>query len=314
MAIARALLAAASAGVFDAGAHTAWASPPAAEFSVSRAPGAEDCPDATALRTRVEQITGTSLAERAATEPPLAVEVSFSREGERYRAALRTRGPKEGERLLEDEGPACASLAEAVAVTLALLLDRAPRHDVAAPPPLPPSETVAGRASVGWIGVSAGPVFGETPGVSLGFGPALGLEREHWSIELGGTATLARSVHFASGTVRVGLTSGNLQLCRMIDLAGPSLRAGACARAAAGQYRGDGDGYPTSASVRIPWMAAGGGLRVGGLWGPHLLWGVSGLLLIPVRKQTFSVENAGVAYESAAVGGTLAVELGVRLF
>ena len=100
----------------------------------------------------------------------------------------------------------------------------------------------------------------------------------------------------------------------MIDLAGQSLRAGACARAAAGQYRGDGDGYPMTASVRVPWMAAGGGLRVGGLWGQRLLWGVSGLLLIPVRRQTFSVENAGVAYESAAVGGTLAVELGVRLF
>jgi hypothetical protein len=318
MAIARALLATAAAGVFGARAHAASGSAPAAEFSVLRAPGAEDCPDATALRTRVEQITGTSTAARASTEPPLSVEVTFSREGERYRAALRTRGPKEGERFLEDEGPACASLAEAVGVTVALLLDRTPRHDIAAPrpapPPPPPAATVPGRAFTGWIGVSAGPVFGETPGVSLGFGPALGVEREHWSIELAGTETLSRSVSFASGTVRVGLTSGSLQLCRMIDLAGPSLRAGACARAAAGQYRGDGDGYPMNASVRNPWMAAGGGLRIGGVWGQRLLWGVSGLLLIPVRKQTFSVENAGVAYESAAVGGMLAIELGVRLF
>jgi len=194
------------------------------------------------------------------------------------------------------------------------LLDRAPRHDLPAPPPPPPPATIPGRASLGWIGVSAGPVFGETPGVSLGFGPALGIERERWSIALGGTATLSRSVSFASGTVRVGLTSGSLQLCRMIDLAGPSLRAGACARAAAGQYRGEGDGYPMNASVRSAWMAAGGGVRVGGLWGHHLLWGVSGLLLIPVRRQTFSVENVGVAYESATVGGLLAVELGVRLF
>ena len=130
----------------------------------------------------------------------------------------------------------------------------------------------------------------------------------------GGTETLSRSVGFASGTVRVGLTSGNLQLCRMIDLRGEALRAGACARAAAGQYRGEGDGYPMTTSVRLPWMAAGGGLRVGGRWGNRLLWGVSGLLMIPIRRQTFSVENAGVAYESAAVGGTLAVELGVRLF
>jgi hypothetical protein len=318
MAIARALLAAASVGVFDAAAHAASGAPPTAEFSVQRAPGAEDCPDATALGRRVEQITGTSFAARAATEPPLAVEVSFSREGGRYRAALRTRGAKEGERLLEDEGPTCASLAEAVGVTLALLLDRMPRHDLAvarpAPPPPQPPATVPGGAFMGWLGVSAGPVFGETPGVSLGFGFTLGIEREHWSMELAGTETLSRSVSFASGTVRVGLTSGSLQLCRMIDLAGQSLRAGACAGAAAGQYRADGDGYPMTASVQVPWIAAGGGLRVGGFWNQRLLWGVSGLLLIPARRQTFSVENAGVAYESAAAGGTLAVELGVLLF
>ena len=304
-------------GVFGTGAPEAWASPKTAEFSVARGPGAEDCPDSTALQARVEQITGTRLELLAATEPPLAVEVSFSREGDSYRAAIRTQGPKEGERLLEDEGPTCAALAEAVGVTLALLLDRVPRRDLPAPPPPQAPATIPGRAPIrwiGWIGISGGPVFGETPGATLGFGPTLGVELERWSIALGGTETLSRSVRFASGTVRVGLTSGNLQLCRMIDLRGEALRAGACARAAAGQYRGEGDGYPVTTSVRLPWMAAGGGLRVGGRWGKRLLWGVSGLLMIPIRRQTFSVENAGVAYESAAVGGALAVELGVRLF
>lgn len=307
MAVARALCAAASVGVFVAGAHEAWGAPPSAEFSVLRAPGAEDCPDATALRARVEQIAGTPLAV-------LAAEVSFSREGGGYRAELRTRAPKEGERLLADQGPTCAALAEAVGVTLVLLLDRAPRRDLPASPPAQPTRTVPGRSAIGWIGLAAGPVFGETPGASLGFGAVAGVELVHWSIELGGTETLSRSVRFASGTVRVGLTSGELQLCRMIDLAGKLLRAGACARAAAGQYRGEGEGYPTTTSVRLPWMAAGGGLRVGGSWGKRLLWGVSGLLLIPIRRQTFSVDNAGVAYESGIVGGTLAVELGVRLF
>jgi len=314
MAVARAMLAAASAGVFGAGGHEAWGSPPSPAFSVLRAPGAEDCPDATALRAQIEQITGTPLATLAATDPPLAVEVSFTREGARYRAALRTSGPKAGERLLEDEGPTCAALAEAVGVTLVVLLDRAPRRDIPASPHLRPPEAVPPRASIGWIGVAAGPVLGETPGVSLGFGPAFGVELQHWSFALGGTETLSRSAPFASGTVRVGLTSGDLQLCRMLDLEGKSLRAGVCARAAAGQYRGEGDGFPMTSSVRVLWMAAGGGLRVSGNWGRRLLWGVSGLLLIPLRRQTFSVNNAGVAYESAAVGGTVAVELGVRLF
>src|SRR3954463_6856417 len=163
MAVARALFAAASAGVVCAGAHEAWGSPPSAAFSVLRAPGAEDCPDAPALRARIQQSTGTPLAPRAANDPPLGVEVSFTREGARYRAALRTSGPKAGERLLEDEGTTCAALAEAVAVTLVVLLDRPSRRDTPAPSP-PRPETVPNRASIGWIGVAAGPVFGETPG------------------------------------------------------------------------------------------------------------------------------------------------------
>ncbi len=317
MAVARALFAAASVGVFGTAAPEAWASPETAELSVARGPGAEDCPDTTALQARVEQITGTRLEQLAASEPRFALGVTFSREGDSYRAAIRTQGPKEGERSLEDEGPTCVALAEAVGVTLALLLDRVPRRDLPAPAPRQAPATIPGRASIrwaGWIGVSGGPVFGETPGTTLGFGPTLGVELARWSIALGGTETLSRSVRFASGTVRVGLRSGDLQLCRMIDLRGEALRAGACARAAAGQYRAEGDGYPVTTSVRLPWIAAGGGLRVGGRWANRLLWGVSGILMIPSRRQTFSVENAGVAYESAAVGGTLAFELGVRLF
>jgi hypothetical protein len=314
MAVARALCAAAFVGVFGTGAPEAWASPQTAQLFVARGSRAEDCPDTTALRARIEQITGTRLELLTATEPPLLVAVSFSREGDSYRAAIRTQGPKEGERLLEDAGPTCAALAEAVGVTLALLLDPVPPPDLPASPPLQAPAIIPGRASIGWIGISGGPVFGETPGATLGFGPTFGVELERWSIALGGTETLSRSVRFASGAVRVGLTSGDLQLCRMIDLRGEALRAGACARAAGGRYRGEGDGYPVTTSARLPWMAAGGGLRVGGRWGKRLLWGVSGLLMIPIRRQTFSVENAGVAYESAAVGGTLAVELGVRLF
>ena len=219
-------------------------------------------------------------------QPPLAVDVSFSREGDGI-APRCEHGARKRESVCSKTKAPPRLLAEAVAVTLALLLDRAPRH-TSPLPRSPPRRRPDCRGPFfdGMDRLQRRPRVRRNTGRLARIRSALGLDREHWSIELGGTATLARSVRFASGTVRVGLTSGNLQLCRMIDLAGPTLRAGACARAAAGQYRGDGDGYPTTASVRIPWMAAGGGLRVGGLWGPHLRRGVSGLLLIPVRKQT----------------------------
>jgi hypothetical protein len=237
----------------------------------------------------------------------LSVDVFFARSGEGFRATLKMRGPKAGERLLEDAGPSCAALAEAVSVTVALLLDLEPRPEpVAAPAP------DSGRG--GWIGIAAGPVLGQTAAASLGFGPAAGLQLAHWSIELGGTETMARSTSFAGGSVRVGLTSGFVQLCRMIDVAGLRVRTGVCARGMAGQLRGEGEGYPSTQSARLPWIAAGAGLRVGGAWGRRLIWGVTALLEVPLRQQTFSIENAGIAYESSPVAGALAGELGVRLF
>ena len=120
-------------------------------------------------------------------------------------------------------------------MTLVVLPDRAPRRDL---PCFASAETVPSRASSGSIGVSAGPVFGETPGASLGFGPAFASSSNIGRSALGGTETLSRSAPFASGTVRVGLTSGDLQLCRMLNLAGKSFRAGACARRPRGARTG----------------------------------------------------------------------------
>ena len=104
MAVARALSRRGS-RASSARAATNWGSPPPANVSVLRAPGAEDCPDADRPAGPGSERSGHTLATLAATEPPFAGEVSFTREGARYRAALRTSGLKRGERLLEDEGP-----------------------------------------------------------------------------------------------------------------------------------------------------------------------------------------------------------------
>jgi hypothetical protein len=47
----------------------------------------------------------------------------FARRGEGYEATLRMSGVREGERVLRDHGASCEALADAVAVTTALLLD-----------------------------------------------------------------------------------------------------------------------------------------------------------------------------------------------
>jgi hypothetical protein len=100
----------------------------------------------------------------------------------------------------------------------------------------------------------------------------------------------------------------------MIDLAGPSLRAGACARAAAGQYRGEGDGYPMK-RLGSERMDGGRRRRQGGRsLGPPSAVGRQRPPADSRQEADILGENVGVAYESATVGGLLAVELGVRLF
>src|SRR5688572_3004400 len=108
--------------------------PLSAAILVSRAPEAHDCPDAEQLRARVERIVGHSLAGDD-TSRAFVMRAEFTRRGEGYEATLRMSGIREGERVLRDQGTSCEALADAVAVTTALLLDESKREPTAAEGP-----------------------------------------------------------------------------------------------------------------------------------------------------------------------------------
>lgn len=88
-----------------------------ADLNVERSEGARDCPDEVALGRAVEQSVEHPLSGA------LAVHVALDRSGNSYTARIRVTGTRSGVRNLRVAGPDCSGLADALAVTLALLLD-----------------------------------------------------------------------------------------------------------------------------------------------------------------------------------------------
>jgi hypothetical protein len=299
-------------------ARTGLAAPLSAHLSVARAAGAEDCPDGAELGGAIEAILKRPLSVPAAPEQTLRVEVDFTRHGDRYRAELRLHGAKEGERLLDDRGSTCAALAEATGVTLALLLDRELEHQAPPPPPPEPAEpqppATAHAGTRGWLSILAGPTFGLVPLTSLGAGAAVSVDHGPVWIEIAGRHVAAQSTPFGPGSVRVALTMADLELCGSVALSGEALRTALCAHTAAGRLTGEGVGYPASTSAALTWLAAGGGARIGGIVGGRWHWGMRSAVLIPAREQTFSVQNAGIAYDTSRVAAVVDLEIGVRIF
>ena len=108
---------------------------------MARSPAATDCPLAGELRTAVERIVQRSIASSPGDR--LIVDVQFLRGDSGFEAVVRLAGAKQGERRLTDTGGSCAPLEQAVAVTLALLVDLDPEP----PEPMrPPARSPASAA------------------------------------------------------------------------------------------------------------------------------------------------------------------------
>ncbi|MFO0549967.1 MAG: hypothetical protein U0271_16350 [Polyangiaceae bacterium] len=105
---------------------------------------APECPTAADLAARVKAVTGEELVN--STEPnggaaegsaPVALTLRYTSSEGRWHALLDVSG--QGERELDDEGEGCAALGDALAVTIAIVLD-APIVDPTKPPEPPPPE------------------------------------------------------------------------------------------------------------------------------------------------------------------------------
>jgi hypothetical protein len=281
--------------------------PLAAAIAVSRTPEAQDCPDSPRFAAQIERILGRPLAA-AGTAPAIVAKVEFSRSAGLYEASVRLTGAREGERVLRDEGATCEGLADAVAVTTALLFDPAER---AAPPspevrPLPPpfGLWVSGRGG-GAIGLVGAATWVAGGAVEASIGPLT-------TIDLGARWSGAHAAELGDGAVRVRLWYVGLGAFR--SLTGGDLRLGPCAELMAGAVSGQGEGYPATSSASLAWFAAGAGVRADlGLAGGFRL-GARALGVVPTRKQSFSIGYVGTAHESSAVGAIGELVLDVKFW
>jgi hypothetical protein len=290
---------------------TSWCRPQARLLHL-RESGAERCPDAKDLRSRVAERLGYDPFRQDAST---SVRVGFRPVGSGFTAdveAFDSRSELLGRRTLASTDETCRDLADSVVLTVTLLLDTpAPSETVSTPHPQNvPAASESSR-------VDAAPLPGSTPWTietglamvaSVGFAPApsvgarlaLGLRRGFWSFALGGRLDLPSEGQYAMGTVETTARLGELSGC------GHFGRAFFCVVGAAGAVTADGRNVLNARRTIGPFGTVGG--RVGAdipLVGPLALRGSAELVALLVRTQVMVGQDT--LFTTPALGGTFAI-------
>ena len=263
-------------------------------------------------------------SEPASTPTQTWVQVQIAHEFGSYKAQISAAGARHGARTLEDVGPGCSSLADAMAVTIAIFLDpyQAAARPVAqcapisVPPALPPKPAPLPKPTRysrlildGAGGVTVNVLEHSEPCLT---GNGFRFDR-HWSLALGGAFVFPDRIASGSGEVELSLAYAYLNACGRALGGDDTAHIDWCAAPLVGSLGGSGRGYRSDSSGRSAWLALAAG--------PELLFPMSnswsGLLagqaIVPLIRPGFDVENAGVRssgiFRSGAVAGL--VSLGV---
>ncbi len=302
---------------------------PRASLVVTRGDGAQDCPDAEQLAEQVRTVAGANVVGVGLpVHAETWIQVSIVRNFGGYSAQISSLGAHHGTRALEDLGPTCASLADAVAVTIAIFLDpyqSAPRPD---PPPerAPPRITAPPRNpeplpvlhSTRWprltLAASGGVALNLLEHSQPLIDAQVGLQlSQRWSVALGAAFVFPDSKPIGGGEIDLSLSYGYLQACARALGGTDSLRIDWCAAPLIGRFGASGKGYLENSSQQSAWFAVTLGPQVtfpiSGAWS----WVLAGQGVAPLVRQSFAVQSAGVrsnAFRSASVAGLISV--GVR--
>jgi hypothetical protein len=273
---------------------------------VTRGAGAEDCPDAVALGQLVWTLGQRRVTTTTDRPSELVVHVAIERNTAGYAAVLHARGSQQGTRTLADVGPTCQSLAEALAMVIAIMLD-AP----ATPRNAPVSEPAAPMVSDTWAPSGVAPRSGKraewhlglealggvavavlSDPVALGGGGATLRLGERVEFGLGGLRLQRDWVTMPGGEVTLDLTAAYLRGCAAVtDNEAVALQL--CAALLLGSLRGEGQGYPTYDTKRVPWTVIGLGPAGVGTLGGGTSWWLAATALMPLVRHGFSVEVEG---------------------
>jgi hypothetical protein len=290
-------------------------SAPESFLSVTREDGAESCPDTDALSQHVERVRG-----REATGEPSAYRVSFTRRGGVFRAEIRV-GAGSGVRVLRDRGATCASLEQATALTLALLLDSdshelptektEPDEPPPAPPPTKPLEQAPPEpdrrrpATTMSLAFGGGGLFGVVQPVGPTALGELGIGVNRFHTSVGVLWMPEQTLDFGPGRLDETLLSAVARTC-VAAARSQELRFDLCSGIYAGLLKVRADGYTRNDSANKPWLAVPLELALSTTSQPVGVE-VSVSALLPLRRNDFAIDNLGVAYVSWPVGMLLSM-------
>jgi hypothetical protein len=288
----------------------------AESLRVERQLGAETCPDAAELAARVEAIRGQAPAAES------TYFVQFAREGRVYSALLRSGTDGSSLRNLESPAADCAALARATAVTLALLFDADAARAQPAPVPADVPPTAAPEPPP--VAATSDPARSSGPrlGLAIGAGLAEGVLRPWSPALLGEVAFVRGDLRFGlgawwipvqdsklgPGTIELGLVAASARICYAAFRRRWLLVEG-CSGFALGSVSAAASGFAERAQAKHRQFAAlplelafGQGIE-------HASWQLSAALLLPFRRNQFSIDGLGTAYDTPAVAVLLALRV-----
>lgn len=276
---------------------------------VERGEGAEECPDAEALAARIAAI-------RSRTDLGSAsYRVRFSHEKEPFVVTI-TAEPSGHARTLASDDATCEPVANAVALTLALLFDAEP---AAPPPPTPvppvsppppqravPTAPTPSQRLAGTITVAGANLVGVTGPAAFGVAAEAGLVVSRFRAGLGMLWTADVASSLGPGEIREGLVGGTARLCFAPTT--EAFRTDLCSGLLVGRASATAHGFTRNETRHSPWVAVPLQLS-GSYWTKHIGVELGLSALVQLQRADFAVEGLGVSYESAPVGflGTLGV-------
>ncbi|WP_438022292.1 hypothetical protein [Sorangium sp. So ce233] len=245
-------------------------------------------------------------------------EVHFLRTETTYTAVLQAGG--RARQLSSEAGATCGELVEALALTIAILLDSepapAPPSPVApAPPPAAPAPVMPARRPAppppprqppSWD-VSAELGAAGTVGMLDPFRPAamggVSLRRRAWSAGLGAVWLPRQDIDIAPGVASIGLVAATARGCATIAGELDEVRLSACAASMLGAVHGAGRGFTPDREDAALWFAVGASaIAEGPLFGTRALgWSARATLLAPVARARFTVDRRASSEAGAPV-------------
>jgi hypothetical protein len=221
-------------------------------------------------------------------------------------------------RVLSAHGRNCTALAQATAVTLAMLIDSDDSMPPpAAPKPHPPPEskpappTAALEVQRPRTAIAGGPAVGVAglAGVLGPVAPALLAEGElrvgRFRGGIGVLWGLGHTLSLGPGSVRESLVAGTFRGCLGLT-EDPALRLDLCTGLFGGALGAEARGFTSNFEHRRPWLVLPVELSLARLSGP-IGWELSASALTMLVEHDFAIDGVGVAYHSPPVAGMLSL-------